>query len=121
MFAEPGCARLKTGKAKSMDISFIRQAVASNRYEISQHADKERRNDDLSFADIENAIETGKIIELYPNDPRGPSCLVFGRARDGRPIHLAIGFLPCNWVRIITVYIPDPEGWGCDWATRRRG
>lgn len=103
-----------------MDISLIVRAVASDRYEISQHAEKERRNDGLSLADIENAIRTGRIIEGYPNDPRGASCLVFGWACDGRPVHLVVGFLPDEWVRIITVYVPDPEKWELDWETRKR-
>ncbi|MEW6273883.1 MAG: DUF4258 domain-containing protein [Bacillota bacterium] len=30
-----------------------------------------------AFAYVENAIHTGEIIEPYPNDPRGPSCLVY--------------------------------------------
>lgn len=104
-----------------MDINFIRRVVASNRYEISQHAERERRNDGLSLADIEHAVQTGEIIEAYPDDPRGASCLVFGRARDGRPMHLVIGFLPREWARIITVYVPDPTKWEADWKTRKKG
>lgn len=65
-----------------MDINLIRRAVASDRYEISQHAERERRNDGLSLADIENAVQTGKVIEDYPDDPRGSSCLVW--YSDGR-------------------------------------
>lgn len=63
-----------------MGIEFIRRAVALNRYEISQHAERERRNDGLSLADIENAVRIGEVIEEYPDDPRGARCLVFGRA-----------------------------------------
>ena len=103
-----------------MDINLIRRAVASDRYEISHHAERERRNDGLSLADIENAVRTGKVIEDYPDDPRGSSCLVFGRARDGRPVHLVVGFLPRGWVRIVTVYVPNPEKWEPDWETRKR-
>jgi len=84
------------------------------------HAERERRNDGLSLADIENAVRTGKVIEDYPDDPRGSSCLVFGRARDGRPVHLVVGFLPRGWVRIVTVYVPNAEKWEPDWETRKR-
>ncbi|MGQ9532466.1 MAG: DUF4258 domain-containing protein [Desulfotomaculales bacterium] len=51
-----------------MDVEIIRRAVASERYEISQHAERERRHDGLTLADLENAIRTGEIIEAYPDD-----------------------------------------------------
>ena len=70
--------------------------------------------------DLESAIQTGEIIEDYPDDPRGPSCVVFGLASDGRPVHLVIGLLPGGWVRFITVYVPDPARWEPGWKTRRR-
>lgn len=105
----------------SVNINLIREAVAANRYEVSQHAERERRNDGLSFSDIEHTIQTGEVIEDYPDDPRGASCLVFGRAQDGRPVHLVIGFLPREWVRVITVYVPDPVKWEADWRTRKKG
>ena len=104
-----------------VDINFIRRAVASDRYEISQHAERERRNDGLSLEDIESAVRTGEVIEEYPDDPRGASCLVFGRACDGRPVHLVVGFLLYGWVRVITVYVPDPTKWESDWKTRKKG
>ncbi|MEW6173021.1 MAG: DUF4258 domain-containing protein [Bacillota bacterium] len=104
-----------------MDIKFIRQAVSLERYEISQHAERERRNDGLNLADIENAVRTGEVIEDYPDDQRGASCLVFGWAHDGRPVHLVVGFLLREWIRIITVYVPNPVKWEPDWKTRKRG
>lgn len=79
-----------------MDINLIRRAVALNRYEISQHAERERRNDGLSLADIENAVRIGEVIEEYPDDLRGASCLVFGWARDGSPVHLGSVSFPVN-------------------------
>lgn len=104
-----------------MDINLIRQAVILGRYEVSQHAERERRNDGLNLADIKNSVQVGGVIEEYPDDPRGASCLVSGRARDGRPVHLVIGFLPREWIRIITVYVPDPKKWESDWKTRKKG
>ena len=54
-----------------MDIETVIKAIISELYEISQHAERERRNDDLLLADMENAVLTGEIIEEYLNDPRG--------------------------------------------------
>lgn len=102
-----------------MDIEEIVKAIALELYEISQHAERERKNDDLLIADLENAVLTGEIIEDYPTDPRGASCLVSGKSMDGKPVHLVITCLPNDYVRIITVYIPDPVKWEADWKSRK--
>ena len=90
------------------------------RYEVSHHAEQERRNDNLFIEDIEMAILNGEIIEPYPDDPRGPSCLVCGYSKTGWPVHIVVGFLPGNWCRIITVYVPNLDCWESDWKTRKR-
>ncbi|OPX89642.1 MAG: hypothetical protein A4E53_01457 [Pelotomaculum sp. PtaB.Bin104] len=103
-----------------LDISILRKAVLEERYEVSHHAEQERRNDNLLIEDIERAILTGEIIEPYPDDPRGQSCLIYGNAISGRPVHVVIGFLPTGWCRIITVYVPISDYWEDDWKTRKR-
>ena len=60
------------------------------------------------------------MIEEYPNDPRGPSCLVLGFAGK-RPIHsvCAVKTDP-EEVLIVTVYDPSkrPEKWTADYRRR---
>jgi len=68
-----------------MDLAEIRNLVSEGKYEISLHAQQERLDDDLDVTDIESALASGEIIEEYPADPRGPSCLVAGFA-DQRPV-----------------------------------
>jgi hypothetical protein len=51
---------------------------------------------------IERAIETGTLIESYPNDPRGPSCLILGHPLEGRPLHVVCGKLDEDELLIIT-------------------
>jgi hypothetical protein len=60
-----------------------------------------------------------EILEDYPNDPRGPSCLVLGYAHQGYPIHIVCGRTPRGDLRIITVYLPSLPKW-LDERTRRR-
>ncbi len=44
----------------------LRYAIQEERYEISLHAEQERRrNDSLFINDIENAINVEEIIEMY--------------------------------------------------------
>jgi hypothetical protein len=93
-------------------IEYIRERVQSNRYEISRHAERERESDRLLISDIEESIVlNGELLEDYPNDPRGHSCLILGFSRAGQAIHTVWGLLSTDWVRLITVYIPKPPRW----------
>lgn len=93
-----------------MDIREIRETFSSDEYEISFHAEKERYAEDIKNSDIENVISNCEIIEDYPDDPRGSSCLILGYS-EGRPIHIVCGFTLIKWLRIITVYIPKLPKW----------
>ena len=55
---------------------FIRTEVAQQSYELSIHADNERLTDGLRIAQLEEALAACEILESYPDDPRGESCLV---------------------------------------------
>lgn len=119
--AGSGNAGMQVDRDEALTIAeCLRAAVRHERYEISRHAERERRNDDLSLEAVERVLLSGEVIESYPDDPRGPSCLVCGSAPDGRPVHVVMGFLPTGWARIITVYVPSPEKWEQDWKTRKR-
>ncbi len=48
------------------------ERVRKNEYLYTFHADEERRNEGLSIAEVEEALLNGRILEDYPNDPRGP-------------------------------------------------
>ena len=102
-----------------MDIAWIRQQVRSGNYEFSGHADDERQAERISIADVEGALLNGEILEDYPNDPRGPSCLVLGHGSPGYPIHVVCGQTHSSRLRFITVYIPSLPKW-VDERTRRR-
>ena len=70
---------------------------------------------------IEQAIETGSVIEDYPDDQRGPSCLILGYIGKGNPLHIVCGYSATEEPLIITAYEPSPEEWEPDWATRKGG
>jgi hypothetical protein len=101
-----------------MGIGEIQEKVRKEEYEISFHAEKERYAEDITIHDLETAIYNGQILEDYPDDPRGPSCLVLGYSQN-RPIHIVCGYTSTKWVRIITVYIPRLPKW-IDETTRAR-
>ncbi|MBI5750425.1 MAG: DUF4258 domain-containing protein [Nitrospinae bacterium] len=102
-----------------MDIGWIRERVETGRFWVSfTHTEKLRRRR-ISLETIQEAVQTGEIIESYPNDPRGPSCLIVGRAETGRPVHVVCGKADEDCL-IITAYEPDPAEWEPDWRTRKK-
>lgn len=92
------------------DLKAIQQAVAEGRYQYSLHALRRSISRQISRSEIEEAIGCAEIIEDYPSDKYGPSCLLYGDTKSGRPLHIQITSDPLS-VKIITVYIPDPSEW----------
>ena len=102
-----------------MKIAALKEKMRQGRYIISfTHTEKLRRRR-IKANDIEQAMETGTIIEDYPEDKRGPSCLVLGFV-GRRPLHIVCGQANVDEVLIITAYEPDPAEWESDWTTRKR-
>jgi len=58
------------------------------------------------------AILNGKIIEDYADDKPFPSCPIFGRTEEGRPIHAVCAYSnEDDATIIITTYEPDAIRW----------
>ncbi len=103
-----------------MLIDNIKKLIYEKKYRITLHAETERDADELTLSEIEEAMLTqdSKIIEDYPNDPRGHSCLILGFTKKQRPVHILCGVSEKEMIIIITVYRPDPEEW-ISWEKRR--
>jgi len=97
---------------------FIRASALAGRYEISLHADDERLADRLTVSDIEEVLASAELLEGYPDDPRGASCLVLGYVR-GEPVHVVCGLTRQEVLILITVYRPSLPKWR-DARTRNR-
>ncbi len=67
--------------------------------------------------EIEEAVASGEVIEDYPDDRYGPSCLILGYTDSGRPLHIQVSY-PAP-TKVITVYEPSPDDWESDWKTRK--
>lgn len=102
-----------------MNIREIKEKIKLGQYEISYHAEKERYAEDITIPDIETVILNGELLEDYPEDLRGTSCLILGYSQD-RPIHIVCGYTSLKWIRIITVYLPKRPKW-IDERTRGKG
>lgn len=72
----------------------------------------------ISASEIRRVLNEGRVIEDYPDDPRGHSCLVMGRGKNGRPVHVVCSPKK-DFLAIITAYVPDAKEWNGDFAKRR--
>jgi hypothetical protein len=88
-------------------IDWIVEKVRQAEYYFSRHGDKERQNENLTVAEVEEALLLGRILEQYEDTGRGESCLVVGFTASGKPIHVVCGKRGDQLV-IITIYIPLP-------------
>lgn len=59
----------------------------------------------------------GDVIEDYPEDVRGHSCLMLGQCSDGRTVHVVCSPKD-DYLAIITAYVPDPAQWSPDFRQR---
>ena len=64
----------------------------------------------ISAKEVRHVIETGELVEDYPEDARGHSCLLLGDGDNGRPIHVVCS-PKTEYLAIITAYIPSIQEW----------
>jgi len=90
----------------------IRDKIARRQYEFSKHAVDQTIVRNISVSELEQAISSqSEVIEDYPEDKYGPSCLILGFTSAGRPLHIQCSHPAQPLIKIITVYEPDPELW----------
>jgi len=105
----------------SIDISQIQSLVSQRKIVWTEHIAIRLRERGIKRADLIECIENGGIIEQYPDDSPFPSCLIFGRCRAGKPLHIVIGLNPSVACCMITAYRPDLDNWQADFKTRKEG
>ncbi len=98
----------------------IRRKFAEEQFEFSKHAVDQSILRQIRVHEIREAIANGQVIEDYPEDKYGPSCLIFGSTQAQRPIHVQCSYPSRPLAKIITVYEPDPQQWNNDFTQRKR-
>ena len=99
-------------------IDNLRAKIAANRFEFTKHAVDQSIWRGISVQELREVFVNGEVIEDYPEDKYGPSCLVFGLTESGRPLHIQCSHPSREIIKIITLYQPDPEQ-GADNKLRR--
>ncbi len=100
----------------------IVQLVRKDQVNISDHGYDELAKDGLFVRDIILSIKEAKIIEEYPDYPKGPCILVLQRDREGQPLHVVWGIPKGKTFPavLVTAYRPDPKRWEDGFKRRRR-
>jgi hypothetical protein len=73
----------------------------------------------ITTAEIRSVVEHGEIIEDYPEDVRGYSCLMLGIGQDSRAIHVVCSPKE-EYLAIITAYLPGEDEWSDHFRVRIR-
>lgn len=90
----------------------IKRKIAARQYEFSKHAVDQAIIRGISVAELEDAVANqSAVIEDYPEDKYGPSCLILGFTVTGRPLHVQSSYPSRPLIKIVTVYEPDPDLW----------
>lgn len=97
------------------------RAAAGARILFLPHAVRQMGGPDRMIAptEVRAVVEQGEVIEDYPDDPRGRSCLMLGYGDHGRPIHVVCAPRD-DYLAIITAYLPDPAEWSAGFRFRRK-
>ncbi len=68
---------------------------------------------------VRHVLQTGEVIEQYPDDSPYPTSLVLGW-HDDRPLHVVVADnTDDREVIVVTVYQPDPAQWDPDFRRKR--
>jgi Domain of unknown function (DUF4258) len=100
-------------------IEEIRQKITENLFEFSKHAVDQSILRGIRVQEVIEAITTGQVIEDYPDDKYGPSCLICGLTQANRNIHIQCSYPSRSLIKIITLYEPDSHQWNNDFTRRK--
>ena len=94
------------------DIVGIATKIGTRQYEFSKHAVDQSIIRSIRVSEIEEAVsDKALIIEDYPDDKYGPSCLILGYTKKGRALHIQCSYPSRPLIKIIMIYQPDPKLW----------
>ncbi len=101
-----------------IDINDLRRYYEEDNVLISEHAAMRCKQRGVKIRDIRYAVNSGEIIEQYPEDYPFPSCLILGETSSGEWLHIVMSD-EGSMTRVITAYYPDKDKWSNDLKRRK--
>lgn len=98
----------------------VRACIAEGLVRVSSHGYDELAADHLYFAELLDGLASGRVVESYPDYPKGPCVLILQQDSQGLPVHVLWGIprgMRCPVV-LVTAYRPDPVRWDVDFMRR---
>ena len=84
----------------------------------AKHCLERMQERDISINDVKSCLQTGEIIEYYPEDFPHPSCLIYGRTLENKILHIVVG-TDNSTLFFITAYFPSTDKFEADLKTRK--
>jgi hypothetical protein len=99
-------------------LSLVRRA-ATQRLLFLPHAIRQMSRPDrlITTPEIRSVVEHGEVIEDYPEDVRGHSCLILGYGEGSRALHVVCSPKD-EYLAIITAYLPNADEWSDNFKVR---
>ncbi len=103
-----------------MDIKQLQTLYNTSDFNIKwvKHCLERMQERGISINDVESCLQTGEIIEDYPNDFPHPSCLIFGYTKENKVLHIVVGSNG-ETIFFITAYYPNTDKFETDLKTRK--
>jgi len=98
---------------RALDLQALRKLVQEKHYSVRSHAVAHMFKEGFSERDIVEAILTGRVLEVYPEECR---CLILGyphleEVDTTIPLHVVCDYYDPMWVDIVTAYVPQRPWW----------
>ncbi|MCI7302536.1 DUF4258 domain-containing protein [Ihubacter massiliensis] len=101
-----------------LSIEKLRKLCTADNIRITMHAAKRLEQRGILLKDVIACVQSGKIIEQYPDDHPFPSCLILGYSVGDKHLHAVIGSND-EFLFLITAYYPTTDKWENDFETRK--
>ncbi len=103
-----------------MDIKQLQRLYNTSDSNIkwAKHCLERMQERNININDVESCLQTGEIIEDYPDDLPHPSCLIFGYTKENKVLHIVVDSNG-NIIFFITAYYPNTDKFETDLKTRK--
>ncbi|MCD6225395.1 MAG: YgiT-type zinc finger protein [Deltaproteobacteria bacterium] len=91
-------------------IEWIKEKIKASDYNISEHIIRDFLSKKATIREIEDAIATGRIIEIHRHPEKGTSALLLGYAGK-KPIHVMCADDQHDRLLILFAYVPSRPMW----------